>query len=280
MTTQNPLPVLVTFDGQARSGKGTIVHAVKRSLQSHDIKTMLIDAGQVFRVLVVSTAQHGVNLEDPGAIDAFLADNQMLEETTALIKRVYAMDHAERDALIYTNEVGANSAKIGARPKSQEFKDGLLKKWLRDAREEGYEVILIDGRALEETGMMLENEGLCDYHYGLYFVCDPQIGARRTLGYADRTYDELSDDEKMAVDELVGQIIARNKADAERAVQPIVPPARAPYFALPDFDLSPSDGRAMAIVDTSAEMTKDEMASAVTAFFEGVFHAKRQQINR
>ena len=88
MTTDTPLPVLVTFDGQARSGKGTIVHAVKRSLQSAGIKTMLIDAGQVFRVLVVSASQHGVDIDDPVAIDKFLSDESMLEETAQRVARL------------------------------------------------------------------------------------------------------------------------------------------------------------------------------------------------
>ena len=275
MTTNDSLPVLITFDGQARSGKGTIVHAVKRSLQDLGIRTMLIDAGQVFRVLVVSASQHGVDIDNPDSIDAFLADEAMLVETTALIKQVYAMDHEERDALIYTHKVGANSAKFGARPGSQVFKDSLLKKWLDDAHSEGYEVVLLDGRALEETGTMLENAGLCDYAVGFYFVCDAQIGARRTLGYAARSYDELSDDEKQEVDNLVQQIIARNKADAERAVQPIVPPAGAQEFVLPTFDPQPNnDGRQMFIVDTSAEMTKDQMTESITEFFKGVYGEK------
>lgn len=234
---------------------------------------MLIDAGQVFRVLVVSATQHGVAIDDPDAIDAFLADEQMLEETTTLIKQVYAMDHDERDALIYTNEVGANSAKIGARPKSQNFKDGLLKKWLRDARIEGYEVVLLDGRALEEVGGMLADEKLCDYRYGFYFVCDAQVGARRTLGYASQAYDELSDDEKSQVDVLVDQINARNKSDRERAVHPIVPPQGAPTYILPEFATAAdvSTERALFIVDTSAEMTKDEMVQSIVSFVESAF---------
>lgn len=269
MTTQAGLPILVTFDGQARSGKGTIVHAVKRSLQSQGIKTMLIDAGQVFRVLVVSGTEHGIDVDNPEAIDAFLDDESMLDETTALIKKVYAMDHEQRDALIYTHEVGANSAKFGARPKSQEFKDGLLRKWLRDAHLEGYAVVLLDGRALEETGAMLESAGLCDYRIGFYFVCDPLIGARRTLGYAGRPYEELTDREKDEVQKLVEQIIARNKSDAERKVQPIVPPENARTFALPDFATElPVDERAMFVVDTSAEMNKEEMTRSISAFFE------------
>ena len=270
--TQAALPVLFTFDGHARSGKGTIAHAVKRSLQSRGIKTMLIDAGQVFRVLVVSANQHGVNVDSPDEIDAFLADESMLDETTTLIKRVYTMDHAERDELLYTLEVGANSAKFGARPRSQEFKDGLLKKWLQDAHKEGYQVVLLDGRALEEVGTMLQDEGLCEYQTGFFFVCNPIVGARRTLGFAEWSYDDLSDDEKLEVDKLVEQINARNKSDAERSVHPVVESKSAPRYTLPEFAKIPSGDRLkMVTIDTSDELSKDDMVQPVVDYFEHAF---------
>lgn len=271
MTTTS-LPVLFTFDGQARSGKGTIAHAVKRSLQARDMKTMLIDAGQVFRVLVVSAGQHGVNMDSPDEIDAFVANESMLNETVELIKRVYSMEHTERDELLYTLEVGVNSAKFGARPGSQDFKDGLLKKWLGDARIEGYHVVLIDGRALEEVGTMLQSEGLCDYQTGFFFVCNPVVGARRTLGLAEWTYDELADEEKHDVDRLVEQIDARNKADADRDVHPVVAPKGAPQFSPTELDNSGiGNEHEMIIIDTSEELGKEAMVQPFVNYFDRVF---------
>lgn len=261
----NSLPQLITFDGEARSGKGTIVQATKDYLRDecgHHV--MLIDAGQVFRVLVVAATRTGINLQDPNELDAFLSNESEKEVCVQLVKDVYHMDKDERDALLYTNEVGANSAKVGARPLSQRFKDDLLRKWLRDAHLEGYEVVLLDGRALEETGEMLANEGLCDFALGLYFTCEPIVGARRTLGYASTEYDDLSDSERRAVDDLVKQIYARNKADSERAVQPVVPPSSAQTYRLPDAPTELSyDCRPMIIFDTSANMTKAAMCRPV-----------------
>src|SRR5690606_3264528 len=115
----------------------------------------------------------GVNLDDPDAIDAFLSDDKNAEDSVELVKQVYHMTKDERDDLLYTNIVGENSAKVGARPLSQDFKDELLKKWMRGARTEGYEIVLLDGRALDEVGSRLHAEGLCDFRAGLYFICDP-----------------------------------------------------------------------------------------------------------
>lgn len=258
----NNLPKLITFDGEARSGKGTIVQATKDYLRDEcGYNVMLIDAGQVFRVLVVAAIRAGVDVDDPAAIDAFLGDEAQAEASIQLVKDVYHMSKDERDGLLYTNEVGANSAKIGARPLSQTFKDELLKKWMHDARVEGYEVVLLDGRALEETGKMLEAEELCDFAAGLYFTCDSVVGARRTLGYAAKAYDELTDSERHAVNELVQQIDARNAADRERAVQPIVPPRGASVYHLPDAPDGFADDvvRPMVIFDTSAEVSKQDM---------------------
>lgn len=263
------LPALFTFDGQARSGKGTVVHAVKRSLQLRSINTMLIDAGQVFRVLVVSVIKHGVDVDSPDAIDLFLSDEQMLQEAKILVKEVYHMKHAERDALLYTPQVGVNSAKVGARPLAQEFKDNLLRKWLKDAINEGCEVVLIDGRALEEVGSMLEEEGLCEYRMGFYFLCNPQTGARRTLGYSNKDCEQLSNEQKDEIDKMAMQIVERNRSDAERAVHPIVLPKNALSFALPDLDYEPrGSGREMIVIDTSADMTKDQMVRPVVKLFE------------
>lgn len=266
MGTAISLPQLITFDGEARSGKGTIVQATKDYLRDEcGYKVMLIDAGQVFRVLVVAATRAGVDMDNPSSIDAFLSNELEAEKSARLVKDVYHMPKVERDALLYTNEVGASSAKIGARPQSQMFKDVLLKKWLRDADTEGYEVVLLDGRALEEVGVMLEREGLCDFVLGLYFVCDPAMGARRTLGFADVLYDALGSADKRVVDELVEQINTRNRADRERIVQPVVPPVGAPTYHLPDAPTNVSDNpRPMVIFDTSAKMSRSEMSLPVS----------------
>lgn len=261
----NSLPKLITFDGEARSGKGTIVQFTKDYLRDEcGYKVMLIDAGQVFRVLVVAATRSGVDIDDAVALDAFLSDEAEAEKCVQLVKNVYHMNKDERDSLLYTNEVGANSAKIGARPLSQEFKDRLLKKWLHDAEAEDYQVVLLDGRALEETGKMLESEDLCQYILGLYFMCDPLVGARRTLGFANKEYEGLTVEEKDQVDRLVAEIDERNRKDRERAVQPIVPPAKTRTYCLPS---GPTDlnttSRPMVVFDTSSEMTRRAMSEPV-----------------
>lgn len=263
--------MLVTFDGEARSGKGTIVQITKDYLRDErGYRVMLIDRGQTFRVLVVAAERAGVDLDNPEAIDTYLENEENITSCVQFVKDVYHMTKDERDALLYTNAVGVNSAKIGARPASQDFVKMLTKKWVRDAGEEGYEIVLVDGRALETVSREMDAEGLCDYRMGLYFICDAKVGARRTLGYAKTPYDKLSDDEKAAVDQLVEQIETRNYSDRHNRVNDehrLVPPAGALTYALPNVpSAAKTDDVPMYIIDTSAELTKDEMSLPVATF--------------
>lgn len=260
--------MLVTFDGEARSGKGTIVQATKDYLRDkHGYKVMLVDRGQTFRVLVVAAARAEIDLDNSAAIDAYLQDEANISACANFVKEVYYMEKTERDELLYTNEVGANSAKIAARPSSQDFVKMLTKKWLRDAGDEGFEVVLVDGRTLEAIAYEMQNESLCRYRLGLYFVCDPVVGARRTLGYADKKYEELSESERAEVDEFVEQIVERNQRDKERAVERLTPPAGAKTYTLPDVPTAnKTEDIPMYIIDTSAELTKSQMSLPVAKF--------------
>lgn len=263
---QPTLPRIVTFDGEARSGKGTIVQITKDYLRDKcGYKVMLIDRGQTFRVLVVAATRAGVDVDVPAEIDNFLADEQNATDCVQFVKDVYRMSKEERDELLYTNVVGENSAKIGARPASQEFVANLTKKWIKDAGAEGFDVVLIDGRALESIATEMHDEGLCDYRLGLYFVCDALVGARRTLGLAATAYEHLSADDKNAVDDLVDQIYQRNKRDFDREVEKLAPPVGAPVYRLPSVpdSLDIATGRPMLIIDTSSEISKLDMSMPV-----------------
>lgn len=262
MTTHGTLPKLITFDGEARSGKGTIVQATKDYLRDEcGYKVMLIDRGQTFRVLVVAAARAGVDMDNPDAIDEFLQNETNVAACVQFVKDVYYMGKEERDGLLYTNEVGVNSAKIGGRKASQEFVKNLTKKWLQDARKDGFDVVLVDGRALESIATEMHDEGLCDYRMGLYFVCDAIVGARRTLGFATTPYENLTTEQREAVDTLVQQIYERNQRDRERDVEPMLPPQDAPTLYLPDVPTEVAHSpRPHFIVDTSAEITKEAMS--------------------
>lgn len=261
---QSTIPSLVTFDGEARSGKGTIVQMTKDYLRDQcNQKVMLIDRGQTFRVLVVAARESGIDIDRPSEIDDFLADEQNIEDCTAFVREVYRMSKEERDALLYTNEVSEDSAKIGARAGSQLFVKNLTKKWLRSAGEDGFDIVLVDGRTLEAIAREMDSDGLCQYRLGLYFTCNAEVGARRTLGLATKLYRDLSESEKNDVDALVEQIVARNQRDFLRAVEPLAPPKDAHRYTLPEVPQSVAGDSPMLIIDTSADLTKSEMSNPV-----------------
>lgn len=258
----NNVPRLITFDGEARSGKGTVAHFAKKQLQQDGLKVMLIDRGQAFRGLVVSAARSGVDPDDTEALDLFLTDELALENTVQLLKDIYLMPHAERDALLYTNEVSVASAKIGARPASQDFVYNLTLKWITDAKADGYDLVLMDGRALDELANDAEARGLCQYVLGLYFVCDTRIGARRTLGLARLPYDQLTQAQRDEVDGFTEQINVRNKADMTRQSQRLVRPSGALVVKLPTVPTDIAAGTDHVIIDTSEDITKRDMSES------------------
>lgn len=109
---------------------------------------------------------------------------------------------------------------------------------------------------------------------GLYFICDPFVGARRTLGYAATGYDTLTDLQRADVDALVAQINERNRADRIRSVQPIVPPHNSPTFVLPEISgAMPTGRRFMATIDTSADLDKRAMADPILRLVSQVLAA-------
>lgn len=267
--------MLVTFDGEARSGKGTIAQATKDVLRDeYGYSVMLIDRGQTFRVLVVAAERAGVDLDDSKALDVYLEDEANITECVKFVKDVYHMGKDERDELLYTNRIGVDSAKVGARPASQAFVKSLTKKWMRDAGAEGYEIVLIDGRALETVAREMDAEGLCDLRLGMYFTCDAQVGARRTLGFATKTYEELSSENRSEVDRLVEQIKVRNHKDRyDRVIDEdrLIPPAGADTFVLPDMPKVEEHADApIYIIDTSAELTREAMSSPVAKFVASI----------
>lgn len=146
------LPALITFDGDARSGKGTIVSLVKDYLRDERGRRVmfLIDAGQIFRVLVVVCREAG------GTSIARIRSTHTSPRRRAKPKRLRASNKSTAcqkptAKRYYIRQRSASTVKIGARPEP-DFKDGLLRKWLRDARAEGFDTVLLDGRALGEVG--------------------------------------------------------------------------------------------------------------------------------
>ena len=84
----NYLPKLVTFDGEARSGKGTIVQMTKAYLRDErGYNPMLIDRGQAFRSLVVAAQRASVDIDSPDSIDDFLNNQVVLHLKNATCSR-------------------------------------------------------------------------------------------------------------------------------------------------------------------------------------------------
>lgn len=260
--TQSNIPLLITFDGEARSGKGTIVHRTQSSLRDNGFTVLTIDRGQLFRGIAAMAHKQNVDCDSPAAVEQFLQQENVLDEVLDLLRTVPTLSDDERDALLYTARIGEDSAKIGACPLSQSLAIDLLRQRIVRAGREQIDVVLVDGRALEKLARDIDSDKLAHYLLGFYFICDAQVGARRTLKLYDRNYDDLKPEEKQQVDALVQQIKQRNRADRERSTEPLVRPSIAPTI-LP---AGPPLDQQLHLIDTSSNISKEAMSKPIVDY--------------
>lgn len=228
---------LITFEGEARSGKGTSVRAVREALQAAGHEVSFIDQGQKFRAFARLALDRQVPLEDQNAVSEFLNDPTARDEMLALLKTVGKMEQPEIDALLYTQEVATGSAQIGMNPHSQHLLvDVLFDQVQNIVTDDKPDIILIDGRDMADKGRKMANQGIAQFLLGYYFRCDTAIAARRTEGIFVEM-DKMNVDEKLQLLDAITRISDRNRQDALRSVYPMREPANAYPLHTADFQV-------------------------------------------
>jgi cytidylate kinase len=260
--TDRELATLITVQGQARSGKGTLAGALKKDL-SVDHHTHLIDQGLKFRVIAERYLAGGGDIEDIDAIGAFLeADgyNVVLERLSDVAK----MEKPEIEEIFYTSQINNASGMVGKSPVAQaKAIDLLIDEVKQSARE--YEIIILDGRAMLEKGRKLEAMGVVRYPLALDVKCSSLVAAQRLTGLF-KPVEELSPDEAHRLLTQVSDIEKRNSADARRKVFPSLPISGAYEFDVThphnDYELIEACTEAQKVgavsLDNSYTRAKDE----------------------
>lgn len=226
---------LITFEGEARSGKGTSVRAVRGALQEAGRNVFFIDQGQKFRAFARLALDRNVPLEDQSAIGKFLDDPAVRDEMLELLKTVSSMEQPEIDALLYTQEIATGAAQIGMNPRSQHLLVDVLFDQVRNlVADDKPDVILIDGRDMANKARKMAEEGIAEFLLGFYFRCDTAIAARRTEGIFVEM-GKMNVDEKLQLLDAITRISDRNRQDALRSVHPMREPANAYPLHTADF---------------------------------------------
>jgi len=269
---------MITAGGWARSGKGTSMLDLKIGLEAIGVGVMLIDQGLKFRAMARVALDMGEPLDSPTTLGAFLGSDATQREVLTLLDRVSRMNEVERRACLYGPEMTSASGKPGRVKASHTIAIGLLEAEVRQAVEAETDVLLIDGRQMEDYARAFARRDLGRFVMGWFFKCDPVVAARRSLGIVAPSEELTLEQKALLFDEAV-KISDRNRSDMLRGadLDPLREPTRAyrvdlaAYGTLGDSPLYGHahnvrhGGAGMALVDTSYTSTVEEMTGPVTA---------------
>ncbi len=229
-----PKTKIITFEGEARSGKGTSVRVVQARLLTDGRSVLVIDQGQKFRVLAKLAQDRSVELQDQTAVTGFLRNPGTRPAMLKLLTSLKTMKSDEVNALLYTQAVSMGSAQIAQNADAHPLAVGLLFDEVQQAVNDSIDTVLIDGRSMEKYGRQMAEQKKAQFVMGFYFRCDASIAARRTTGiFVDM--DAMSVDEKLVLLEAITKIGDRNRQDTLREVDPMLEPANAYPLHVADF---------------------------------------------
>lgn len=187
------IPV-ITIDGPTASGKGTVAAQVAERLGFH-----LLDSGALYRLTALSAMRAGISLDDEHAVA------QIAEALPASFANGgIFLDGEEVGEVIRAEEVGNNASKIAAIPS---VRQALYELQLGFRKAPG---LVADGR---DMGTVIFP------HAKLKVFLTASVEAR-----AGRRYKQLIDKGISAnMEDLLGDLQARDERDTHRTVAPLIP---------------------------------------------------------
>jgi cytidylate kinase len=188
------IPV-VTLDGPAGAGKGTVSRAIAQRLGWH-----YLDSGAIYRALAVAVEDAGVALEDVEGIVAVA--NQMALSFAAGETPMVILDGQNITERIVTEACGSLTSKIAA---LGPVRQALLQKQREFRKAPG---LVADGR---DMGTVV----FTDAAYKIYLTASAEERARRR-------YNQLKEKGiDVSLVNLTKEIEERDRRDSERSVAPL-----------------------------------------------------------
>ena len=272
MGQMNP-PKLITIQGSARGGKGTLARALEVDL-SRDYKVHKIDQGLKFRILAASALEHGIDKENLDELAEFIGRDETREAVVAKLVEAASWDKAQLEATYYTSAISNASGMAGKLPVTHDVVVALLLDEVRAVAKD-FDIIIVDGRALMAYGKQLADEGIVDYLLAIDVHCDAFVSAQRETKIFspedDTEANNYSPEQMMKLLIATRDIARRNTSDARRSRDPSLPLRGAYDFdVLHDMDETEKSWVVEAVrqngaisVDNSATRTPEQLTGPI-----------------
>lgn len=185
-------PITIALDGPAGSGKSTVAKAVAQRLALPHI-----DTGAMYRAVTLKALSHGVGADDAGGLQA------LLEGTDVDLRdgRVY-LDGRDVSSEIRSPEVTASVSSVAAQ--------APVREWMLDRQRH---LVGAGGGVME--GRDIATVVLPGADFKFFLTAAPGERARR------RAAELGSEGVVASVDEVLGEIEARDRLDAGREMSPL-----------------------------------------------------------
>ncbi|WP_157068490.1 (d)CMP kinase [Alicyclobacillus sendaiensis] len=190
-------PVTIAIDGPAGAGKSTVAKRVAERLN-----LMYVDTGAMYRAVAYLCAQEGIDVSSERAVEAVLNAHRVSFEEGEDRTLQVMIDGVNVTSRLRAPEVSALVSAVAAHPRVRQ----LLTEWQRAFAER--HAVVMDGR---DIGTVV----LPHATVKVFLTAAPEERARRRQEEYRRMGYEVS------LDEMVKNVIERDRKDSERAVAPL-----------------------------------------------------------
>ena len=197
-TTAQSAPVL-TIDGPAGAGKGTVSRLVAQALN-----WAYLDSGALYRAVGIAAAWEGIGLDEPKELAACASRTDIKFITQLHDEPVIFVNGKEATSDIRSELAGSMASALAAQPEVREALVDLQRSYRKAPG------LVADGR---DMGTVI----FPDAPYKFFLTAS-------AMERAQRRYKQLMEKGvSVKLDSLLHEIVARDERDANRAVAPLKP---------------------------------------------------------
>ena len=213
----------IAIDGPSGAGKSSLAKELARRLG-----LAYVDTGALYRTVGLYAARIVGDVSDRDALAAALGGCSISIRFIDGAQHVF-LGEEDVSGLIRTPEASMNASAVSAQPKVREFLLGVQKDM---AAKDG---VIMDGR---DIGTVIMPDADCK----LFVFASPEARANRRL------LELREKDEDVSFEEVLADIIQRDKNDSEREIAPLVPAADAIMLDNSEIDFEQTVAEAIRLI--------------------------------